>query len=145
MPVGKAQLQGPCRDYSLHCFYWQAADFQEKHENARTFAFGCISYIPKQQKKPSLLAPTSETKITCPLKNKKAKGKPQGFFCHGKHTARHRLTTRQRSDLRALGEADLMALVLPHLRGKNLPEQEAQEAQQPKLGPGSPVAIAFFP
>ena len=41
MPVGKAQLQGPCRDYSLRCFYWQAADFQEKHENARTFAFGC--------------------------------------------------------------------------------------------------------
>mmetsp|Transcript_46641 Transcript_46641/g.110910 ORF Transcript_46641/g.110910 Transcript_46641/m.110910 type:complete len:183 (+) Transcript_46641:23-571(+) len=44
-------------------------------------------------------------------------------FCHCCHSDRH-LSRKQREEMSRLGEADVLALVLPHLLAKNLPAQE---------------------
>ena len=44
-------------------------------------------------------------------------------FCHCCHSDRH-LSRKQREEMSRLGEADVLALVLPHLLAKKLPAQE---------------------
>ena len=45
-------------------------------------------------------------------------------FCHDGHSGKRRLTRKQRDEMKRLGEADVLALVLPHLLAKKLPGQE---------------------
>ncbi|CAJ1424179.1 unnamed protein product [Effrenium voratum] len=44
-------------------------------------------------------------------------------YCHDSHNGK-RLTRKQRDEMKRLGEADILALVLPHLLSKKLPAQE---------------------
>ena len=45
-------------------------------------------------------------------------------FCHCSHSNRTRFSRNQRDEINRLGEADVLALVLPHLLAKKLPAQE---------------------
>ena len=57
----------------------------------------------------------------------------KGNYCHREHVKPGRLSLHCRQDSKTLGEADLIALALPHLRAKNLAGTEEAEGT-PKCG-----------